>query len=58
MPPVLIILLSLFVALMILVPLLEKFSPRMSNEQMSRYQKFIWPLLVILIVIQIIYGLL
>jgi uncharacterized membrane protein required for colicin V production len=58
MPPVLIILLSLFVALIILVPLLEKFSPRMSNEQMSRYQKFIWPLLVILIVIQIIYGLL
>jgi uncharacterized membrane protein required for colicin V production len=58
MPPVLIILLSLFVALIILVPLLEKFSPRMSNEQMSRYQKFIWPLLVILIVTQIIYGLL
>ena len=57
MPPVLIILLSLFVALIILVPLLEKFSPRMSNEQMSRYQKFIWPLLLILIVTQIIYGL-
>lgn len=57
MPPVLIILLSLFVALIILVPLLEKFSPRMSNEQMSRYQKFIWPLLVILIVTQIIYSL-
>lgn len=57
MPPVLIILLSLFVALIILVPLLEKFSPRMSNEQMSRYQKFIWPLLAILIVTQIIYSL-
>lgn len=57
MPPVLIILLSLFVALIILVPLLEKFSPRMSNEQMSRYQKFIWPLLLILIITQIIYSL-
>ena len=57
MPKVLIILLSLFIALIILVPLLEKFSPRMSNEQLSRYQKFIWPLLVILIITQIIYSL-
>jgi len=57
MPPVLIILLSLFVALIILVPLIEKFGPRFSNEQLSRYQKFIWPLLIILIITQLLYGL-
>ncbi|SFD11031.1 hypothetical protein [Pseudoalteromonas denitrificans] len=57
MPPVLILLLSLFVALIVLVPLIEKFGPRFSPEQLSRYQKFIWPLLMILLVTQLIYTL-
>ncbi|WP_041713833.1 hypothetical protein [Paraglaciecola sp. T6c] len=51
---VLIILGVLFIALLIVVPLLERSSFRISNEQMSKMSRWILPLLVVMVVIQLI----
>ncbi|MDU0354863.1 hypothetical protein RS130_13930 [Paraglaciecola aquimarina] len=51
---VLIILGVLFVALVVLVPLIEKSNFNLSNEQMSKFSRWILPLLVISVVIQLI----
>lgn len=44
----------LFLALVIVVPLLEKSNWRMSNKDMSKLSRWIWPLLMILLVAQLI----
>ncbi|GAC22337.1 MAG: hypothetical protein CL579_02550 [Alteromonadaceae bacterium] len=51
---VLIILGVLFIALLVVVPLLERSSFRISNEQMSKMSRWILPLLVVMVVIQLI----
>ena len=44
----------LFLALIIIVPLLEKSIWRMSGEDMSKLTRWFWPLLMILLVAQLI----
>lgn len=44
----------LFLALVIIVPLLEKSNWRMSGEDMSKLTRWFWPLLMILLVAQLI----
>ena len=51
---VLIIIGVLFLALVIIVPLIERSNFRVSNEQMSKMGKWILPLLVVMVVIQLI----
>jgi hypothetical protein len=51
---VLIILGVLFLALVIIVPLLERSKFRLSGEQQSKIGKWILPLLVVMAIIQLI----
>lgn len=51
---VLIILAILFVALIIIVPLIERSKFRMSSEQMGKLGRWILPLLVIMVIIQLV----
>ena len=51
---VLIILAILFVALIIIVPLIERSKFRMSSEQMGNLGRWILPLLVIMVIIQLV----
>jgi len=51
---VLIILAVLFIALVVIVPLIERSNFRMSNEQMGKFGRWILPLLVILVIIQLV----
>ncbi|MGJ8682646.1 hypothetical protein [Paraglaciecola sp.] len=51
---VLIILGILFISLVVIVPLIERSNFQMSNEQMGKFGRWILPLLVISIIIQII----
>lgn len=51
---VLIILGLLFVALVIIVPLIERSNFNLSNEQMAKMSRWILPLLIVSILIQII----
>lgn len=51
---VLIILGVLFVALIVIVPLLERSNFRLSAEQMSSMGRWILPLLVIMVAVQLI----
>lgn len=55
---VLIILAVLFIALVVVVPLIERSNVRMSSEQMGKWGRWILPLLVISLVIQLVmhYG--
>ena len=53
-----IILLCLFVALVILIPLLEKYQSKMGLDGATKYAKYIWPLVMISLIIQLIYVLL
>lgn len=50
---VLIILGVLFLALVIIVPLLERSNFRMSGEQMSKLGRWILPLLVVMVIAQL-----
>jgi hypothetical protein len=50
---VLIILGVLFLALVIIVPMLERSKFRMSGEQMSKLGRWILPLLVVMIIVQL-----
>jgi hypothetical protein len=50
---VLIILGVLFLALVIVVPLLERSNFRMSGEQMSKLGRWILPLLMVMIIVQL-----
>jgi len=51
---VLIILGVLFIALVIMVPLIERSKFRMSNEQMGKLGRWILPLVVIMVIIQLV----
>nr|WP_193362868.1 hypothetical protein [Aliiglaciecola lipolytica] len=51
---VLIILGVLIIALLIVVPLLERSNFRMSNQQMSKMSRWILPLVMLMVVIQLI----
>ena len=51
---ILIILGVLFIALVIIVPLIERSKFRMSSEQMSKLGRWILPLLVIMLSIQLV----
>ena len=51
---VLIILGVLFVSLAIIVPLIERSKLRVSNEDAAKWSKWIWPLMGILLVAQLI----
>jgi len=45
----------LFLALIILVPLIERFGPRMSNEEQSKLSRYILPLLAVGLVLQLLF---
>ncbi|MFT6988810.1 MAG: putative membrane protein [Paraglaciecola sp.] len=51
---VLIILGVLFIALVVIVPLIERSNFRMSTEQMGKWGRWILPLLVIMVLIQLV----
>ncbi|GAA0355120.1 hypothetical protein GCM10009092_19240 [Bowmanella denitrificans] len=51
---VLYILGGLFLALVILIPLLERSRHRFSPEQVAKMSRWIWPLMIILAVVQLI----
>jgi hypothetical protein len=44
----------LFIALVVIVPLIERSKFRMSGEQMGKLGRWILPLLVIMVIIQLI----
>lgn len=48
------ILAVLFIALIIIIPLIEKSNMRVSPETQSKMAKWLWPLLLILLVSQLI----
>jgi len=54
---ILVILICLFVALAVLIPLLEKYQSKMGLEGATKYSKYIWPLVMVSIVVQLIYVL-
>jgi hypothetical protein len=51
---VLIILAVLFIALIVVVPLIERSKFRMSGEQMCQFGRWILPLLVFMVIIQLV----
>jgi len=51
---VLIIIAVLFIALVVIVPMIERSNFRMSNEQMGKFGRWILPLLVIMVIIQLV----
>jgi hypothetical protein len=51
---VFIILAVLFIALVVIVPLIERSNFRMSTEQMGKWGRWILPLLVIMLLIQLV----
>ena len=51
---VLIILGVLFIALVVIIPLIERSNFRMSTEQMGKWGRWILPLLVIMVLIQLV----
>ncbi|WP_372858608.1 hypothetical protein [Pseudoalteromonas sp.] len=50
-----VILISLVIALVIIIPLLEKYQSKMGLESATKYSKYIWPLVMISLVVQLIY---
>ncbi|WP_198527838.1 hypothetical protein [Pseudoalteromonas undina] len=52
-----VILISLVIALVIIIPLLEKYQSKMGLESATKYSKYIWPLVIISLVVQLIYVL-
>ncbi|WP_440056228.1 hypothetical protein ACSLBF_12545 [Pseudoalteromonas sp. T1lg65] len=55
---VVILLGCLLVALVVLLPLLEKYQHRLGLHKMQKYAKYVLPLLMVTLVIRLIYGLL
>ena len=51
---VLIIIGVLFIALVVILPLIERSNFRMSSEQMGKFGRWILPLLVVMMVIQLV----
>ncbi|GGC70906.1 hypothetical protein GCM10011362_19180 [Marinobacter halophilus] len=54
MQTLLIILVVLFAALVVLIPLIEKFSPKGEPQGYDKLSRFIFPLLALAIVLQIV----
>ena len=54
----LILIVVLFGALLILLPLIERFGPRYSPEKMAKISRWVWPLLMILLVTQLVNAML
>lgn len=54
MPNIILILLILFVALFVMVTLLERFGKKQSEEEVSRLSRWILPLVGLLLVLQLI----
>ncbi|MBQ4852368.1 hypothetical protein [Pseudoalteromonas sp. MMG012] len=48
---------GLFVALLVLVPLLERYQQKMDLDKMQRYSKYIFPLVMVSLVIKLLYML-
>ncbi|MBE0369486.1 hypothetical protein J8L98_05285 [Pseudoalteromonas sp. MMG013] len=48
---------GLFVALLVLVPLLERYQQKMGLDKMQRYSKYIFPLVMVSLVIKLLYML-
>lgn len=51
---VLILLGILFLALIIVVPLIERSKMRVSNETSNKISRWIWPLVMIMLIVQLI----
>ena len=54
---VLIIIASLFISLLILIPLLERYQAHLGLNKMQKYSKYIWPLVMMTLIIKLIYML-
>jgi len=48
------ILVTLLAALVILVPLIERFGPRMSKEDLAKIGRYVLPLMAILLILQLL----
>ncbi|MDP4527660.1 hypothetical protein Q3O59_01275 [Alkalimonas delamerensis] len=57
MPPIIMILGLLFVALFVLVTVLEKYGKKRSDEELSQISRFIFPLVGIVLLAQLLYML-
>ncbi len=51
---VLVLLGVLFLALIIFIPLIEKSNLRVSDETSSKLSRFIWPLIMIMLIVQLV----
>jgi hypothetical protein len=51
---VLVLLGVLFLALIIVIPLIEKSNLRVSDETTSKLSRFIWPLIMIMLIVQLV----
>ena len=51
---VLILLAVLFAALFIVIPLIERSKMRVSEEDSRKFAKWVWPLIMILLVVQLV----
>lgn len=51
---VLIILGLLFLALVVVIPLMERSKSRISQEDMAKMSRWIWPLVMILLILQLV----
>jgi hypothetical protein len=51
---VLILLAVLFGALALVIPLIERSKMRISNEDAAKWSRWIWPLMIILIIAQLL----
>ncbi|CAM4375881.1 hypothetical protein [Pseudoalteromonas maricaloris] len=54
---VVILLVSLVIALVVLIPLLEKYQQRLGLDKMQKYAKYVLPLLMMTLIIKLIYVL-
>ncbi|ASD67766.1 MULTISPECIES: hypothetical protein [Pseudoalteromonas] len=54
---VVILLVSLVIALVVLIPLLEKYQQRLGLDKMQKYAKYVLPLLMVTLIIKLIYVL-
>lgn len=54
---VFILLIALFVALIVIIPLIEKSGVRFSDQHTAKIARWIWPLVMISMVVSLIYHL-
>ncbi|WP_105167619.1 hypothetical protein [Pseudoalteromonas sp. T1lg23B] len=54
---IIVILVSLVIALLILVPLLERYQHTLGLHKMQRYSKYVLPLIMVSLVIKLLYML-